>query len=307
MVVVETEKGLGIGEVVALVSDQDKIKKISPKENLPKIIRRANKEDLDRIRGNLVLERDAYNFCMKRIQEIGLNMKLIRVRYFFDRTKAVFFFTAERRVDFRELVKDLARNLNTRIEMRQIGVRDESKIVGGVGSCGYRLCCNKFLHDFEPISVRMAKTQNITLNPSKISGRCGRLMCCLNYEQSTYVGLQKNLPRCGTTVHTAHCSGVVIKQNTLEQTVAIQTESGEVVAVRVDELQSPEKKPPSEGSPRKSDADRKGDQRRERSPRKGDADRKGDQRRERSPRKGDADRKGDQRRERSPHRGKGRK
>lgn len=260
---------MGIGEVVALVSDLDKIKNISPKENLPKIVRRANKEDLERIRGNLVLERDAFNFCMKRIQELGLKMKLIRVRYFFDRTKAVFFFTAERRVDFRELVKDLARNLNTRIEMRQIGVRDESKIVGGVGSCGYRLCCNKFLLDFEPISVRMAKTQNITLNPSKISGRCGRLMCCLNYEQSTYLGLQKTLPRCGTKVHTAHCSGVVIKQNPLEQKVTVQDESGEIVAVGVDELQSTEKRPPTESPPRKGDADRKGDQKRGPHPRRG--------------------------------------
>jgi len=261
--VVEAEKGLEIGEVVTVVSDKDKLQDIISKEGLPRIIRRAKKEDLERIRDNRVLEREAFRFCMKRIQELRLNMKLIRIRYFFDRTKAVFFFTAERRVDFRELVKDLARKLNTRIEMRQIGVRDESKIVGGVGSCGYRLCCNKFLNDFEPISVRMAKTQSITLNPSKISGLCGRLMCCLNYEQATYLELQKNLPRCGTKIHTVQGAGVVVKQNIIEQTVTVQIEGGDDISVGLDELQSPGEGSTEEPSSRQSEPDRKGGQKRE--------------------------------------------
>ena len=265
--VVEAEKRLGLGKVVSIVTDREKLKELETK-GLPRVIRRASQEDLERVSNNRRLECGALRFCKERIQARGLKMKLIQVRYFFDGTKAIFFFTADRRVDFRELVKDLARKLNTRIEMRQIGVRDEAKIICGIGSCGCQLCCNMFLQDFEPISVRMAKTQNITLDPSKISGRCGRLMCCLHYEQATYVDLQRRLPRCGSTVRTAQGKGLVIRQNILGQAVVLQLESGEVVELGIISFQSPGGRLKEEADEKNRGRDRKPDRGRDDRPRR---------------------------------------
>jgi cell fate regulator YaaT (PSP1 superfamily) len=181
-----------------------------------------------------------------------MEMKLVRVDFLFDGSKAIFFFTADGRIDFRELVKDLAHQLHTRIEMRQIGVRDESKMIGGIGICGRELCCSSFLRDFAPVSVKMAKEQNLALNPTKISGQCGRLLCCLAYEYETYCTLKKCLPKCGKMVQMGDVSGEVIKLNILDGTVTLRTSDDRVVQVNgeqinPDQISDKQKKPPREG------------------------------------------------------------
>ncbi len=182
-VIVEVEKGLGMGTVVYGPLDRDPDSLVQPLKN---VIRKADEVDLERQRYNIEREREAFRICRERIERFNLPMKLVRVEYLFDSSKAIFYFTSETRVDFRELVKDLAGQFHTRIEMRQIGVRDEAKMVGGIGPCGRELCCSLFLCDFEPVTVKMAKEQNLALNPSKISGICGRLMCCLTFEHELY-------------------------------------------------------------------------------------------------------------------------
>lgn len=178
-VVVEVEKGIGMGSIVFGPRDMDE--KGLPYK-LKKIIRKADAVDLERLQFNAEQEQEACTICRERIEHYGLPMKLICVEYLFDSSKAIFYFTSDMRVDFRELVKDLAGRFYTRIEMRQIGVRDEAKMTGGLGPCGRELCCSTFLSDFEPVTVKMAKEQNVALNPAKVSGVCGRLMCCLCYE-----------------------------------------------------------------------------------------------------------------------------
>jgi cell fate regulator YaaT (PSP1 superfamily) len=181
--IVETSRGLEFGEVVTepkQVSDDDVI------QPLKKVIRSASEEDCQKILENRQKEEEAFELGLKKINEHNLDMKLVDVEYTFDRSKIIFYFTADGRVDFRELVKDLAAVFRTRIELRQIGVRDEAKMIGGLGPCGRVLCCHTFLGEFEPVSIRMAKDQNLSLNPTKISGVCGRLMCCLRYESEAY-------------------------------------------------------------------------------------------------------------------------
>jgi cell fate regulator YaaT (PSP1 superfamily) len=181
--VVQTERGASMGQVVRRIDDH------APKGDKPpfgKVLRVATTEDMRAHQENARREAEAVTFCTARIAERGLPMKLVRAEYLLDRSKAVFYFTADGRIDFRELVKDLAHELRTRIEMRQIGVRDEARAVGGVGPCGKELCCATFLRDFEPITVKMAKDQKLSLNPAKLSGVCGRLMCCLIYEHDSY-------------------------------------------------------------------------------------------------------------------------
>jgi cell fate regulator YaaT (PSP1 superfamily) len=178
-VVVEVEKGLGMGSVVIPPEDMDE-KSLHYK--LKRIIRKADTVDLERLQFNAEQEADAMRICRERVAHYNLPMKLVRVEYLFDSSKAIFYFTSDTRVDFRDLVKDLASRFYTRIEMRQIGVRDEAKLTGGIGPCGRELCCASFLSDFEPVTVKMAKEQNVALNPAKVSGVCGRLMCCLSYE-----------------------------------------------------------------------------------------------------------------------------
>ncbi len=182
-VIVEVEKGLGMGTVVSAPKGIDDGAAQRP---LKRIVRKADSLDLERQSFNAEREGEALRICREKIAQFKLPMKLVRVEYLFDSSKAIFYFTSETRVDFRELVKDLASGFHTRIEMRQIGVRDESKMVGGIGSCGRELCCSTFLPDFAPVTIRMAKDQNLALNPAKISGICGRLMCCLGYEHGMY-------------------------------------------------------------------------------------------------------------------------
>ncbi len=190
--VVQTERGVSMGEVVQRL---DGYAPGNPKASYNKVLRPATAEDVHAHQENVRREAEAEAFCEKRIGERGLPMKLVRAEYLLDRSKAIFYFTADGRIDFRELVKDLAHELRTRIEMRQIGVRDEARVVGGVGPCGKELCCATFLRDFEPITVKMAKDQKLSLNPAKLSGVCGRLMCCLIYEHESYAR-QKSCGAC---------------------------------------------------------------------------------------------------------------
>lgn len=193
-VIVEVERGLGLGTVAynPIQSDTQ-----NPARKLKRVVRKADAVDLERNGFNTERENEAFRICREKIVQYRLPMKLIRVEYMFDSSKAIFYFTSETRVDFRELVKDLAAGFHTRIEMRQIGVRDEAKMIGGLGPCGRELCCSGFLADFEPVTIKMAKDQNLALNPVKISGICGRLMCCLSYEHAMYRGEKKGGSGCG--------------------------------------------------------------------------------------------------------------
>jgi cell fate regulator YaaT (PSP1 superfamily) len=223
MIIAETEKGLVLGKVLASPHEKEKrfILK-APK----KVLRKATPEDLEQFERNRQLEKDTFRFCLQKIKEKDMNMKLVKTEVLLDRSKALFYFTAEKRVDFRELVRDLAAEFKMRIEMRQIGVRDEAKMVCGMGGCGRELCCATFLNKFDLVSVKMAKEQNLALNPTKISGVCGRLMCCLAYEFPTYMELKKNLPKVGKHIVTKGGKGKIIRQNVLNQTVTVQLEEG---------------------------------------------------------------------------------
>ena len=209
-VIVETQNGneFGIVSEANLEVEEDKI--VSP---LKKMIRFANEKDFKKVEENKQKEAEAFKVCEKLVDEHGLDMKLVEVEYSFDGGKIVFFFTSDGRVDFRELVKDLAGRFHTRIELRQIGVRDEAKMLGGIGICGQPYCCKQFLSDFQPVSIKMAKEQGLSLNPTKISGSCGRLMCCLKYEQDAYEYLNSFTPHVGTTVKTENGTGVVTDVN----------------------------------------------------------------------------------------------
>ncbi|MDF1553319.1 MAG: regulatory iron-sulfur-containing complex subunit RicT [Deferrisomatales bacterium] len=222
--VVETERGMALGQVANPPRESSGP---APKPGLKQVLRMAEERDILRYEQNCELEGYALQFCLERIREKSLPMKLVDVEYLFDASKAIFYFTSEGRVDFRDLVRDLARQFHTRIEMRQIGVRDEAKLVGGVGCCGRELCCATFLTEFAAIGVRMAKDQNVSLNPSKISGICGRLMCCLGYEHSMYKELARKLPKIGKRVETARGEGKVIRRNVLEGTFVVIGPGGE--------------------------------------------------------------------------------
>ncbi len=228
-VVVETERGFGLGSVVRGPVEREPGEATA---SLSTIRRKATPEDLATLERNAVKEKEAYDFCLKRIMERSMQMKLVRVEYLFDGSKAVFFFTADGRVDFRDLVKDLAHTFHTRIEMRQIGVRDESKMVGGIGICGRELCCCSFLREFQPVSVKMAKEQSLALNPNKISGQCGRLLCCLDYEYETYCCLRKNFPKCGKRVRSESAVGVVDKLNILTGDITLRLDDGKTIVVK---------------------------------------------------------------------------
>lgn len=221
-VIVETARGLEYGTSVC---DPMKIHQKQFKAPLKKIIRVATPSDDNRMKENREKEREAYRVCFEKIRRHNLDMKLIDAEYTFDNSKILFYFTSDGRVDFRDLVKDLASVFRTRIELRQIGVRDETKILGGYGICGRPLCCHTYLSDFIPVSIKMAKEQNLSLNPTKISGACGRLMCCLKNEEETYEALNRNLPRLGDEVQTADgLTGEVAGVNILKQTVRILVE-----------------------------------------------------------------------------------
>ena len=218
-VIVETARGIEFGECVIGIKQIPEESIISP---LKLVLRIATKDDIKKHKENKEKEKSAFEICLNKISEHGLNMKLIDVEYTFDNNKVIFYFTAEGRVDFRDLVKDLATIFKTRIELRQIGVRDEAKMIGGLGPCGRPLCCSTFLGDFASVSIKMAKEQSLSLNPTKISGICGRLMCCLNYEQSTYEEIRKELPRVGSVVETELGKGEVVGNNVLKELVRVK-------------------------------------------------------------------------------------
>ena len=218
-VIVETARGVEYGKVVLAPRD---IKEEDVVHPLKEVIRVATKDDDEREAQNRMKEKDAFKICQKKIREHGLEMKLIDAEYTFDNNKVLFYFTADGRIDFRQLVKDLAAIFKTRIELRQIGVRDETKILGGIGICGRCLCCHTYLSEFAPVSIRMAKEQNLSLNPTKISGVCGRLMCCLTNEEETYEELNSHLPANGDHVTTPEgLRGDVQSVNVLRQLVKV--------------------------------------------------------------------------------------
>ena len=218
-VIVETARGVEYGNVVLPPRDVEDEKVVQP---LKEDIRIANAQDDKKEESNRKREKEAYQICLKKIKEHGLEMKLIDVEYTFDNNKVLFYFTADGRIDFRELVKDLAAIFKTRIELRQIGVRDETKILGGIGICGRALCCHTYLSEFAPVSIKMAKEQNLSLNPTKISGVCGRLMCCLKNEEETYEELNRKLPVVGDRVNTPEgLRGEVQSVNVLRQLVKV--------------------------------------------------------------------------------------
>lgn len=233
LVIVETARGIEFGKVVIgkkVVEDQDVV------FPLKKVVRFANEKDKTNVEENKQAAKEAFDVCHDKIIEHSLDMKLVDVEYTFDRNKVLFYFTADGRIDFRELVKDLAAIFRTRIELRQIGVRDEAKMLGGIGPCGRILCCSSFLGDFEPVSIKMAKDQNLSLNPTKISGLCGRLMCCLKYENDNYETAKRHLPDIGKTIVTALGKGRVTGLNILEHLVQIQLADERTVEYTLDEL-----------------------------------------------------------------------
>lgn len=217
-VIVETARGIECGEIAMENRNIDNNEVVYP---LKKIIRVASKEDLQKVAENKEKEKKAFEICLEKINQHNLVMKLVNVEYTFDGSKILFYFTADGRVDFRDLVKDLAYVFKTRIELRQIGVRDESKMIGGLGVCGRPFCCNSFLGEFQPVSIKMAKEQGMSLNPVKISGTCGRLMCCLKYEQDAYTDLLKTTPKIGAIVNTPNGKGTVIDQNLITGTLKV--------------------------------------------------------------------------------------
>ncbi len=224
-VIVETARGIEFGTVVGDPKEVPDDKVIQP---LKPVIRIANEKDIEQERNNKVKEKDAFKICLEKIKKHGLEMKLIDAEYTFDNNKVLFYFTADGRIDFRELVKDLAAVFKTRIELRQIGVRDETKILGGIGICGRPLCCHTHLSEFIPVSIKMAKEQNLSLNPTKISGVCGRLMCCLKHEQDTYEDLNRRLPGVGDFVTTDDgLKGTVASVNVLRQLVKVVVEEND--------------------------------------------------------------------------------
>ncbi|MFO7952835.1 MAG: stage 0 sporulation family protein [Bacillota bacterium] len=236
-VIVETSRGKEMGEVVIEEREILEEELVLP---LKKVLRKATEPDFTRVTENIDKESAAFIKCQQKIKEHGLEMKLVQVEYTFDRSKVIFYFTSDERVDFRELVKDLASIFKTRIELRQIGVRDEAKLKGGIGPCGRPFCCSTFLEEFEPVSIRMAKGQNLSLNPTKISGVCGRLMCCLRYEASAYQEAQDQLPNPGDAVFTPDGEGEVEEVNKNKKTVLVKlSESGFVRTFPLEEVDMP--------------------------------------------------------------------
>ena len=239
-IIVETEKGLAFGvvvrppQVVELPDPQDGGEE--PQE-LKRVYRLATDNDLQQLAENQKLEVDAFAYCQERIGQRNMDMNLVKVETLFDRSKIIFYFTADGRLDFRELVRDLVGRFRTRIEMRQVGVRHEAKLLGGLGSCGRELCCATFLQDFEPVSVKMAKEQNLSLNPTKISGLCGRLMCCLTYEYEAYHSFKRGLPKLGKRFKPApDLVGKVIRQNVLKRQITLLLDDGREVSGTPEEL-----------------------------------------------------------------------
>lgn len=227
--IVETARGVEYGEVVIGPREVEDKQIVSP---LKPVMRKATADDDMKLAENKIREKEAFNICLRKIKNHGLPMRLIDVEFTFDVNKIIFYFTADGRIDFRELVKDLAAVFRTRIELRQIGVRDESKMLGGLGLCGQPFCCSRFLKNFQPVSIKMAKEQGLSLNPAKISGSCGRLMCCLAYEQKSYEYLNSITPQVGSIVRTPDGEGTVIEVNVVAGTLKVRS-NVEILAPRI--------------------------------------------------------------------------
>lgn len=232
-VIVNTADGVAVGSIATKVrlSADDTLP-----PNLKKVIRKATEEDAIIEQGNVELEKEAFMFCCERITSRELPMKLVDVECLFDKSKMIFYFTAADRVDFRKLVKDLVQKYKSRIELRQIWVRSEARICGGLGICGRELCCTSFLSSFVPVTIKMAKEQNMLLNPEKISGLCGRLICCLSYEYDTYMDAKKSMPKCGKYVNITEGRGKVLRHNILGGTFSVGLEEGAEVEVSVHDV-----------------------------------------------------------------------
>lgn len=247
-VIVETQNGTEFGTVSVPNHEVEDNTIVKP---LRKTLRIANERDFKKLSENRKKEGEAFGICEKKIEELGLDMKLVSVEYSFDSNKIVFFFTSDGRVDFRELVKNLASHFHTRIELRQIGVRDEAKMLGGIGICGQPYCCKRFLSDFQPVSIKMAKEQGLSLNPTKISGSCGRLMCCLNYEQDAYEYLNSFTPNVGATVKTAEGLATVTDVNLITGNLFVKLIDSDTIPFKVHrddvKLVSRSKKRPKDG------------------------------------------------------------
>ena len=229
-VIVETVRGIEIG-IVEVPSKELKEESFAMK--LKPVVRKATQEDLDRYEENKKKEKEAEDIFIKKSAKHNLEMNLVDTEYTFDRSKLIFYFTADGRIDFRELVKELAAIFRTRIELRQIGVRDEAKTMGGIGCCGRPLCCSTWLGDFQSVSIKMAKDQNLSLNPTKISGICGRLFCCLNYEHQVYEGILREMPNVGSIVQTPDGKGKVLETKTILEEVKVQVENKKADTIKV--------------------------------------------------------------------------
>ncbi len=236
-VIVNTEQGIGLGQVVDTPHQLDS--RMQPSE-IKRIERPATEDEIQQHFKNMEVETDAKTYCLERITAHELPMSLVDVEYFFDGSKIIFYFTADGRVDFRELLKDLVRRLRTRVELRQIGIRNQAKMVGGLGGCGRPLCCASFLKNFHAVSIKMAKEQNLSLNPAKISGACGRLMCCLQYEFETYKDLKKDMPKIGKKVEIPEGKGKVVRQNVMSRCYTVLLEDGKEVDINLDKACSGE-------------------------------------------------------------------
>jgi cell fate regulator YaaT (PSP1 superfamily) len=232
-VIVETDQGLGFGTVAVAPEAYDGTKSKRP---LKKIFRLAAEKDFAQLENNRRKEKEAYIYCQQCIRQLKLNMNLFAVESTFDGGKITCFFTAEARVDFRELVKMIARKLNIRVEMRQVGIRNQAKMCGGLGRCGRELCCATFIDKFDPVSIRMAKDQGLSLNPTKISGQCGRLMCCLTYEHKTYSDLKKQFPKIGKNIDTSFGKGKVLRHNVLAGRMAVRLEDSTEKEIILDDI-----------------------------------------------------------------------
>lgn len=245
-VIVETVRGLEFGEVVV---GPKEVSESDMGESIRSVIRKADQKDFEQVERNRQDERKAYEICLQKIEEHNLPMKLVNVEYNFDVSKIIFYFTADGRVDFRQLVKDLAAIFRTRIELRQIGVRDEAKMLGGIGCCGRVFCCTKFLGDFDPVSIRMAKDQHLSLNPSKISGVCGRLMCCLRFENDCYDASKTSCPPEGARVITPAGEGVVAEVDAVKKNAKIILDDGQEQVFSFENVAEKENGHEDNGSP----------------------------------------------------------
>jgi cell fate regulator YaaT (PSP1 superfamily) len=230
-VMVRTEQGVGLGQVQEGPYPKDA--RIHPRE-IKRIDRMASEDEIQTHLSNMQVEQDAKSYCMERIKAHHISMNLVDVELFYDGSKIIFYFTADGRVDFRELLKDLVRRLRTRVELRQIGIRNQAKLVGGLGTCGRPLCCSSFLKNFHAVSIKMAKEQNLSLNPVKISGACGRLMCCLEYEYETYKELRRDMPKLGKKIEIPEGKGKVIRQNIMDRTITVLLEDGKEIEKHLD-------------------------------------------------------------------------